>query len=194
MRRLLALTVTFTLWLALPATAGGPNHVVTVSPTADGAHVHRASVQFASTGADTVDSSNIASATPHDCTGCEAIAVAFQAVIVTGKPSTFTPSNAAVAVNTNCTSCGAFAFAYQYVVSADRATHLSSVGRAKVAEIRRDAADAVDAGLPYEQLDARLQNLAAEFKAVVVADLEHSGADPHDGTREADTDEAPIGT
>ena len=45
MRRVLALATTLTLWLALPAAAGGPNNVVRVSPTADGSHIHRASVK-----------------------------------------------------------------------------------------------------------------------------------------------------
>jgi putative peptide zinc metalloprotease protein len=194
MRRVLALATTLTLWLALPAAAGGPNNVVSVSPTADGSHIHRSSVKVATTGSDTVDSSNIASATPHDCTGCEGIAVAFQAIIMTGSPSTVSPRNFAVAVNSNCTSCGAFAYAYQYVVTADRGTHLSHDGRAKIAVIRGEAADAIDAGLPYDQLDAKLKGIAAEFKAAVDADLERSGADPRDGTRDADIDEAPAGS
>lgn len=194
MRRMLALATTFTLWLALPAVAGGPNHVVIASPTADGAQIHRSSVQVASTGAESIDSSNLATATPHDCTGCEGIAVAFQAIIITGNPSTVAPNNAAVAVNSNCTSCGAFAFAYQYVVNADRGTHLSVAGRTKVAAIRSEAAADVDAGMPYDQLDAALEALSVKFKAAVVDDLEHSGADPTDGTPTADVDEAPVGS
>lgn len=194
MRRVIVLAMTWTLCLAIPATAGGPNHVVIASPTADGAHIYRSSVQVASTGSDSVTSSNIATATPHDCTGCEGIAVAFQAVIMTGHPSNFAPNNAAVAVNSNCTSCGAFAFAYQYTVSADRGTHLSTDGRAKVAAIRREAAADVNAGLAYSELDASLKALAVKFRAAVDADLERSGADPHDGTRDADTDEAPVGS
>jgi putative peptide zinc metalloprotease protein len=192
MRRVLALAITMTLSLALPAVAGGPNNVVNTSPTSDGAHMHRASVQVTSTGAKSVTSSNLAIATPHDCTGCEGIAVAFQALIVTGGSSTVSPTNAAVAVNANCTSCGAFAYAYQYVVTADRGTHLSKSGRAQVAAIRREAVEATNAGLSYPDLDARLTDLAAQFKAAVVADLEDAGADPHGDQPDADTDEAPA--
>jgi putative peptide zinc metalloprotease protein len=193
MRRLLALVTTVTactLSLALPAIAGGPDNVVTASPTEDGEAIHRSSVQVTATGADSVDSSNVAQAIPQDCTGCEGIAVAFQAVIMTGKPSSVTPSNIAAAVNTNCTSCRAFAFAYQYVVSADRGAGLSREGRMKVGRIRRQADDLVDAGLPYPDLDARLKGLAAEFKAAIVSDLQRSGDRPHDGERELDTEEA----
>jgi putative peptide zinc metalloprotease protein len=194
MRRVLALATTLLLCLAMPAMAGGPNNVVLASPTADGAHIHRSSVQVVTTGAQSVNSTNLANATPHDCTGCEGIAAAFQVVIVTGNPDTVAPTNAAVAVNSNCTSCGAYAYAYQYVVSADRGTHLSHDGRAAIAGIRREAAADVDAGLPYDQLDAELKDLSVEFKAAVVNDLEQSATDPHDGSRQADTDEAPAGT
>lgn len=193
MRRVLALTITMTLSLALPAVAGGgPNNVVTASPTADGATIHRSSVQVMSTGSQSVTATNLANAQPHDCTGCEGIAVAFQAIIVTGGSNTISPTNAAIAVNTNCTSCGAFAYAYQYVVTADRGTHLSKAGRAQIADIRQRAAAATNAGLAYPDLDARLKALAAEFKADVLADLENSGADPHGDQPDADTDEAPA--
>ena len=130
-------------------------------------------------------------ATPHDCTGCEGIAVAYQAVIMTGSPTTVSPRNVAVAVNSSCTSCGAFAYAYQYVVSADRGTHLSKDGRAKIAAIRNKADDAIDADLPYPELDAKLKDIAVEFKTAVDSDLERTGADPHDGSRDTDSDEAP---
>jgi hypothetical protein len=114
---------------------------------------------------------------------------------MTGKPSDFRPTNAAVAVNSNCTRCGAFAFAYQYTVQADRGTHLSRDGRATIAVIRQKADAAVSAGLPYDQLDAKLKTLSTEFKSAVLDDLEHSGADPHDGERDADVDdEAPLGS
>jgi putative peptide zinc metalloprotease protein len=190
--RFVALVISITVLLAVPATAGGPNHVVIASPTADGAQLHHSSVQVASTGADSVDSTNLAQAAPSNCTGCEGIAVAFQAVIMTGNPNTVSPRNLAVAVNSNCTGCRAFAYAYQYVVSADPGTHLSAAGRAKVADIRSRAAALVTSDLPFDQLDADLDALAMQFKAAVVDDLEHTGAAPHDGIPEADADEAPA--
>jgi putative peptide zinc metalloprotease protein len=194
MRRVLALVTTFTLWLAIPAEAGGPNQVVNASPTADGVAIHRSAVQVVSTGTSSVDSQNVAAALPTGCTGCEGVAVAFQALILTGRPSVIRPLNAAVAANTSCTSCKAFAFAYQLVVTADHGTHLSALGRAKVRDIRRRAAALVDAGLPFDQLDAQLSALRDEFRAAVISDLEHAGADPRDATPDLDVDEAPIGS
>jgi hypothetical protein len=192
MRRTAALVTTFTLALAFPAVAGGPNNVVKASPTSDGAKIYRAATKVTSTGADSITSTNLALAQPTGCTGCEGIAAAYQAVIVTGNPSEVKPTNAAVAVNTDCTSCGAFAYAYQYVVSADRGTHLSQTGKAKIKEIRSEADRLVRAGLPYPDLDAKLDALAVKFKAAVVDDLQRSAADPQQGAQQADVDEAPV--
>jgi putative peptide zinc metalloprotease protein len=193
MRRLLALVTTFTLWLAIPAAAGGPNHVVVASPSADGVALHRSGVQVVTTGGDSVDSSNLALARPTNCSGCEGIAVAFQAVILTGDPSVVRPVNAAVAVNTGCTGCGAFAFAYQLVVSAARGTEISPDGRAQIDDIRRRAAALVDSGLPFDQLDAQLTALKEEFRADVVAALEQAGDDPHAATPDTNVQAAPVG-
>jgi len=192
MRRLIALLITFTVCLAAPAVAGGPDHVVNASPTADGQQMHRFHAQVVSTGADTVDSTNLARAVPHDCTGCEGIAVAFQAVIATGDPHNVSPTNAAVAVNSNCNSCTAFAYAYQYVFTVDGPATLSETGRDKVRAITDDAEQAIDADQTPDQLNERLNALAARFKATVRDDLESHGSQPHDGQADRSVDAAPT--
>src|SRR4051794_18696873 len=108
MRRLVAVLATTTALLglgALPAAAGGPNNVVLSDATADAAgaatFATHSSMIAASTGTDEVTSSNVARAVSHDCTGCQAIAVAFQAVLMTGNPHTVTPNNLAFAENVN---------------------------------------------------------------------------------------------
>lgn len=176
-RRLIAPILGFALCLAAPAVAGGPQHRVEASPTVDGTAMHRADVQVVRIGGDTIDPSNAAVANPHDCTGCEGVAVAFQAVIYKGSPSTIAPQNVAAAVNSNCTSCGAFAYAYQYAVSSDE--RLSADARAEIRAIEDEARQAVDEGLPYPDLDARLHDLADRFKAAVDAGLtdEHGRKD-----------------
>src|SRR3954452_7448026 len=192
MRRLIAFMVTFTVCLAAPATAGGPDHVVNASPTAEGQQMHRSGVQVVSTGADTVDSTNLARAVPHDCTGCEGIAVAFQAVIATGSPHDVSPTNAAVAVNSNCTSCTAFAFAYRYAVTTDGPATVSEAGRDKVRAIRYEVAQTIDADQSPAELDAKLKSLAADFKAAVRDDLESHGKGPHGGRADTTEDAAPT--
>jgi putative peptide zinc metalloprotease protein len=192
MRRIAALVTTFTLVLAFPASAGGPSNVVKASPSDDGVHVYRAGVKVNSTGASSITSTNLALARPTSCTGCEGVAVAFQGVIVTGNPSDFRPTNAGVAVNTDCTGCGAFAYAYQYLVSADPGSELSTAAEAQIAEVRSEANRLARAGLSYEELDAALDRLATQFKAVIVDDLTQAGDDPHDPVRAADTDAEPA--
>lgn len=188
MRRFLALTTTLIACVAAPGTAvaqttegrSGDN-IVAVSPTVGSEILHSSRVKVSLVSGDTVDSTNLAQSTPHDCTGCEGIAVAFQAVIYRGSPSTFTPANAAIAYNQNCTSCGAFAYAYQYVVQADGTGRLSGDARSEIAKIRREARDDIDAGLPYPELDARLHDLAVRFRTVIREDLDRARRDPRRG-------------
>src|SRR3954464_14444576 len=164
-RRLIAPVLAFALCLAAPAVGGGPVPRVEASPTVDGTAIHRADFQVVRIGGDTIDPGNAAVANPHDCTGCEGIAVAFQAVVYRGSPSTIAPENVAAAVNSNCTSCGAFAYAYQYAVNSDE--KLSADARAEIRAIEDEAQRDVDAGLPYPDLDAKLKDLADRFKAAV---------------------------
>src|SRR3954469_11723098 len=94
MRRLVA-TLTLTIALfglgALPAVAGGPNNIVasdaTVDATGAATEVVHSSMVVGATGTDELTSANVARAVGHDCTGCQAIAVAFQYVVSTGGPA-----------------------------------------------------------------------------------------------------------
>src|SRR3954464_13694496 len=145
MRRLVA-THTLTSALlgfgALPAVAGGPNNIVvsdaTVDATGAGTEVVHSSMVVGATGTDELTSANVARAVAHDCTGCQAIAVAFQAVFVTGNPDTVTPRNIAFAQNQSCDGCASFAFAFQYVVSTNGPAHLSPEGCQQVAALRQE--------------------------------------------------------
>jgi putative peptide zinc metalloprotease protein len=197
MRRILALTATAVTFLFAPALAqghtGSKDNFVDASPTIDASAIHRVNFAVFTDRDDTVDSQNIAQANPHDCTGCEGIAAAFQAVIVTTTPSTVTPLNLAAAVNSNCQQCGAFAYAFQYIVQTDGRGRLSSDARDEIDDLEEDAEDAIDAGLPYDQLNARLGDLAARFKAVVKGDLARRGQDPHGGRSVERQDEEPAG-
>jgi len=157
------------------AQGGGANNFVLATTTADGSDMARSGLQTALVGGDTLASSNIADAEAHDCTGCRSVAVAVQAVFNTGDASTVAPSNAAVASNANCTSCGSFAYAYQYVVTTAGPVRLSPAGRAEIQADRDAIAAAAASGLPFDQLDARLQGLTAEFKADVDRELVLAG-------------------
>jgi hypothetical protein len=166
--------------VAAPAAwAGSPDAVVRATAPDEGTTVQRSGVVVGWSRGDTVDASNLAEAYAHDCTGCEAVATSFQAVIVTGRPSTFTPSNFGVAVTYNCNSCKAFAYAYQYVVTPDRPFRLREEDGRTLRSIRREAADLTRQGLPYPELDARLHALADRFKAAVDAALTRASVRGH---------------
>jgi hypothetical protein len=197
MRRLaavLALTFALLSFAVLPAVAGGPNNVVlseaTASPEGAPATVERSSFQVLPTRTDELTSRNLAQAYSHDCTGCRAVAVALQAVIVTGDPSTVAPVNVSAAVNERCSRCATYAFAYQYVVSADRPDEVSGSTRRTLWQLRREADDLAHSGLPFPELDAKLRNVAARLKATVDAELARDGAKRRDDREDEHTDVA----
>jgi hypothetical protein len=123
---------------------------------------------------------NYARANAHDCTSpCQAIAAAFQIVLVPSGATTQAPQNVAFATNVNCSRCGSFAYAYQYVVDVADGVRLSGHANQQIKQLRQQADQYVHAGLDYPTLDARLHTLAGQFRAVVDNDLiaQHQGED-----------------
>jgi hypothetical protein len=149
------------------ADGSGPNQVVNVSNSVDATTNSRAGVQVGSTGAGSVGSTNLAVAKSTDCSGCQSLAAAFQAVFVTGEPTVFTPLNVATAANGGCTACGSFAFAYQYVLDTNGPVRLSAAARDQVDAIRAEADADLRQGLPYDQVDAEMRDLGARFRAII---------------------------
>src|SRR5919108_5685092 len=110
--------------LAAGEGAGGANHVVLATATADGHANERSGIQVAHAGGPTVTSTNLAAAISYSCTGCRTVALAMQAGVMTGEPNVASPVNFAVATNLSCTSCTAAAFAYQYALDTNGPVHL----------------------------------------------------------------------
>jgi hypothetical protein len=181
------------LVIAPGAQAGGPNNVVLTTATGDSPLALRSHLQAAPFGGDVLDSTNLAHADSHDCTGCRSVAVAIQAVFVTGQPSFFSPRNLAVATNESCTSCVTFAFAYQYIVSTHGPFHLGEAGRAQLRQLRHEFGDLAGSGLPPAQLEAQLNQLAGEFKADIDTQIRQAGDEPRGDVHEQQ-DESPAGS
>jgi hypothetical protein len=161
-----------------PATAqtgGGANNVVQVISTTEEPFRFRAGIQVAPYGGDSAQSTNLARADARNCTGCRSQAAALQAVFLTSGPSTVQVTNAAVATNTNCTSCVSYAYAYQYVITTSGPVSLSAEGKRRVASISREADTLVAQQLPLDELNARLQELAAQLRSVVDSELRARG-------------------
>jgi hypothetical protein len=199
MRRLIAvLTVAIALLGlgALPAVAGGPNNIVFSDATADAAgaatfDTHSSMVAMP-TGTDEVTSANVARAVSHDCTGCQ-VAIAFQAVLMTGNPRTVAPRNIAYATNVRCTGCAAFAFAFQYVVSTGGPARLSPAGMQGIQALRDEVANDLATDLTPVDLDARLTDVGQRFQALVDREIVRTGGRPHDGEMREQVDRTPEG-
>jgi hypothetical protein len=160
----------------------------------------RSGVQVAPAFSPTVSSSNIAEATSHDCTGCQAAAAALQVIFVTPDTSTFTPANVAAATNAGCDSCDSFAYANQCVIDVPGPVYLDGAARQQIAQIRQQVdatlASGVASGLiktiPGDQeLQGQLDGLATQLQAVVHANLQQAGI-PAQGTVNERTDIAPA--
>jgi hypothetical protein len=163
---------------ATSTTAGGANNVVLAKTTGFEATATQTRAQVAPVGAPTVASANIASALSTDCTGCRTVAVAFQAVLVTGDPHTFTPANAATAVNAGCHSCATYAYAYQYVVSTGGPVRISTSGRAQLGDIQRRIDAVARSTASFWTLTEELDELAAEFSSVIDSESIAAGQRP----------------
>jgi hypothetical protein len=193
----LALAIPLLCLGALPAVAGGPNNLVFSDATADAngaatfdTHSNMVAVP---TGTDEVTSANVARAVAHDCTGCQAVAVAFQAVLVTGNPRTVAPRNIAYANNVRCTGCAAFAFAFQYVVSTGGPARLSPAGMQGIQALRREVADDLATDLTPDELNARLTDIGDRFQALVDREIVRTGGRPHDREMREQFDRTPAG-
>jgi hypothetical protein len=200
MRRLaavIAVTLALVGGAATAAVAGGPDNVVVSDATTDATgaatFVAHQSMVVESTGTDELDSANVARATSHDCTGCQAIAVAFQAVLATRRPHVVAPRNLAVAENLNCNACASLAFAFQYVVTTDGPERLSPQGMQRLAALRQEVADDLATDLTPQDLNARLDDIGSRFKALVDAEIAKAGGTASDGEMHEQHAETPAG-
>ncbi len=187
MRRLTALTVAIALSVSVGAQAAedtGPDNVVDVQTSGQNVTDTQSKLKVGYYGGDNLQSENVASAYSHDCADCRTVAVAVQAVFVTGHPSTSEPKNVAVALNERCTRCTTFAYAYQYVVSTDGPVKLDKETRRDVSRIRHEIADVADSSLAPPDMDARLHELSAEFRAEIDQGLAEDDEHGHGRARE----------
>jgi hypothetical protein len=158
----------------------GPDQVVWAKTTGTGATDLLSDVQVGSYKGDNLQSTNVARSDSTDCTDCRTVAVAVQAVLVKGSPHTAEPKNFAIAINENCVNCTTYAFAYQYVVTTEDRVVLTWRGRNRVAALREQIATVSKSDLSVDDLNARLRELAADFRAAIDADLARQNEDVQD--------------
>ena len=135
----------------------------------------------------TVDQSNKAHAAGR-CIECEATAIAFQIVLVSGAPSRVAPTNESVAVNLECPRCEVFAAARQFVRVVDKPVRITIAGRRELADVR-DTLQALEAqDPPIDQLYLAVEAQEARVRQVLNTELV-SRSDP---SEEADVIDAQL--
>lgn len=166
----------------------GPDQVIWAKTTGTGSRDLLSGVQVGSYKGDELRSANVARADSTDCTDCRTVAVAVQAVLVKHNPHISAPTNAALAINENCLRCTTYAFAYQYVVATDDRVRLTRRGRRRVETLRAQIDAAAHSELAPDDLNLRLRELAADFRAAIDADLARQDEDIEDREVERDSD------
>jgi putative peptide zinc metalloprotease protein len=173
---LLALVVALSTGLARPdfasADEGGssPTNAAIAINTNSGSSVFKFAFSIRRVAGDVVDHTNAAVAY-SSCESCQTTAIAIQIVLVTGNPSVVTPQNLALALNENCTLCETFAGAYQIVLGTGGAVKLTSAGKQRIMEVRREISRLRREDLSPFELKARLDELVGQLKEVLRTEL-----------------------
>ena len=150
------------------APAEGDNQALAVNTT-DGSIVY--DVAFALVWADDGEVLNTNEAYAFaSCTGCAAVAIGFQVILVLGQADVVVPQNLAAAVNYNCLECATYALAQQLVLTLDGP--LSEAGMAAIeavwAQIQQFGANI--ANVPVSQIQATLAGFEQQIVDIVQAE------------------------
>jgi putative peptide zinc metalloprotease protein len=187
-KRLLTLLATLCTAVALataPAALAGDSAAVAVN-TRDNSTVFKIMFDIRRVMGDTVDQSNAAVAVAS-CNSCETVAIAIQVVLAAGNPSVVVPENLAIAMNIDCNLCQTLAEAYQYVSTGTGVVHFTPEGNQRIAEIRRELQQLRTSGLPIEQIAARVDQLNADLRQVLLTEVVPAGP-PQDQSQTATPD------
>jgi putative peptide zinc metalloprotease protein len=174
--RLLTILLVALLGLGLSAATptrglAGDNAAIAVN-TKDGTTVFKVAFAIRHVMQDVVDDANGAVAYAS-CTDCASVAIAFEIVLIEGDPDVITPTNVAIAINENCELCVAVAEAYQFILGGGGTgpVHFDAEGNRILSELRRELHSLRKEDLTIEQLQARLDNMAARIMDVLANHL-----------------------
>jgi putative peptide zinc metalloprotease protein len=152
-----------------PAPASADNAAIAVN-TKDGTTVFKVAFAIRHLMSDVVTETNAAVAY-NSCTDCASVAIAFEIVLVESNASVISPTNVAIAFNENCTTCVAVAEAYQFVLGTGGAVHFDSNGNKILAQIRQELHSLKKEDLTIDQLQAKLDDIAARIADVLANHL-----------------------
>jgi putative peptide zinc metalloprotease protein len=174
-----------------PAAPEGDGNQALAVNTTDGSVTY--SVAFALVWAedgDAVTTTNEAYAFAN-CTGCAAVAIGFQVVLVVGQADVIVPQNLSAAANYNCLDCLAYALASQLVLTLDGPLDGDSKQQlealwAQIAEYGRNIQD-----VPLSDIQATLDGYKEQITAIIKGS---SGTTSSGATSPASADPAPSST
>jgi putative peptide zinc metalloprotease protein len=152
-----------------PAPPGAGDTQALAVNTTDGTSLYDVAFALVWADGDTVTNTNEAYALAS-CTGCQAVAVAFQVVVIVGDAHVAVPQNIAAAVNYNCVRCVTQALATQLVVTlsgplSTRSTAELEALWAQIAQFGQSIRD-----VPLSQLQSRLDDYEQQILAILRKD------------------------
>jgi putative peptide zinc metalloprotease protein len=170
----------------------GDNAAIAVN-TKDGTTVFKVAFAIRHVMSNVVDQTNAAVAYAS-CSDCASVAIAFEIVLVESNPDVVTPTNIAIAFNENCSMCVAVAEAYQFVLGTGGIVHFDSEGNQILSEIRRELHHLKKEDLTIEELQARLDRIAARIADVLANHLVPVGPRKDDESTTTTTTTTPTTT
>ena len=105
-----------------------------------------------------------------NCSGCAAVAVGFQVVLIVGQTDVVVPENLSAAANYNCLDCLTYALASQLVLTLD-----GPLGEASLAQLNALWAEIAEYGrniqnVPLSEIQGRLAAYKEQITAIIQAD------------------------
>ena len=152
-----------------PAPPEGDDSQALAVSTEDGSVVYDVAFALVWAEGGTVDTVNEAYAFAS-CTGCAAVAIGFQVVLIVGDANVIVPQNVSAAVNYNCIECVAFALASQLVITLDGP--LSEASRAELEALWAEIGEFAESiqGVPLSELEDRLEAYREQIAQIVLDD------------------------
>ena len=145
--------------------------------TTDGSRVFELAFDIQRVREGPVTQQNIAQAFAS-CEACRTIAIAVQVVLVMADVDYAVPVNYAEAINYACSGCETLAFAWQLVFSTGGEVKLSAAALKRIEEIKQALAALEHSDAPIAAIQAAADELMDDLRAVIVTDLEPTGASP----------------
>lgn len=115
------------------------------------------------------------------CTGCAAVAVGFQVVLVTGENRVAAPQNISAAANADCVNCTTYALADQLFITLDGPLSPAATRRLTELWAEIDAFGRRIAEIPVSEIQQRLDTYQRQIVQIIEADqgpLTPPGAGP----------------